>query len=205
MLTDSFPAFLLTALLIELTPGPNMAWLALTGVSAGKRAALAATLGIAIGLGIVALAAAFGVAQLAQNSRVLFGLLKYGGAAYLLWLAWEAWSGKGEVSPGFTRSAPPSAWFRHGVLLNLLNPKAAIFFVAILPNFVVAQLPAMPQTLTLSLAYVAIASIVHLLIALFSWHAHSWFEKSDHARTVRRICSLAIAAVAVWFLAGTAV
>jgi len=82
MLTENFLPFLLTAILIELTPGPNMAWLALTGTASGRRAALSATAGIALGLAIVAALAALGLAEPAQASPELFAVLCYAGAAY---------------------------------------------------------------------------------------------------------------------------
>lgn len=203
MFTSNFLPFLLTAILIELTPGPNMAWIALTGASVGKRAALAATAGIALGLAVVGMAAAFGLAELAQASPYLFALLRYAGATYLLWLAWKAWQGKGDVSPEHAHNGNVQ-WFRHGLFLNLLNPKAALFFVAILPNYVDAGAPVMPQTLLLSATYVAVATLVHLFLALLAGQAHGWFQKGNNAIILRKICALLIAAVAFWFLATTA-
>lgn len=204
MLTDQFLPFLLTALLIELTPGPNMAWLALTAASEGRRAALAATAGIAVGLSIVALLAVFGLAGLAQASPALFSLLRYAGAAYLLWLAWQAWQGKEEVSLGRVHGDGTAQWFRHGIWLNLLNPKAALFFVAILPGYVVGNQPVMRQTLLLSAAYVAVATAVHLTLALLAGQAHRWFEDGRNADRVRKACALVMVAVALWFLLLTA-
>lgn len=203
MFTSNFLPFLLTAILIELTPGPNMAWIALTGASVGKRAALAATAGIALGLAVVGMAAAFGLAELAQASPYLFALLRYAGAAYLLWLAWKAWQGKGDVSPEHAHNGNVR-WFRHGLFLNLLNPKAALFFVAVLPNYVDSTEPVMSQTLLLSATYVAVATFVHLMLALLAGQAHGWFERGRNAIILRKICALLIAAVAFWFLASTA-
>jgi threonine/homoserine/homoserine lactone efflux protein len=159
MVTQYFIPFLLNALLIELTPGPNMAWLALTGASVGRGAALAATAGIALGLAIVGLAAAFGLTELLQSSPNLFAALRYAGVAYLFWLAWSAWVGEREVAPGQISDGGMQIWFRHGLFLNLLNPKAAIFFVAILPSYIDVSLPVMPQTLLLSSCYVEIATL----------------------------------------------
>jgi threonine/homoserine/homoserine lactone efflux protein len=204
MVTQYFFPFLLTALLIELTPGPNMAWLAVTGASVGRRAALAATAGIALGLAIVGLAAAFGLAELLQSSPNLFAALRYAGVAYLFWLAWSAWVGEREVSPGQIRDGSMQIWFRHGVFLNLLNPKAAIFFVAILPNYIDVSLPVMPQTLLLSSCYVAIATLVHLALSLLAGRAHNWFQNDRHAVLIRRLCAMSIAAVAIWFLISSA-
>ena len=204
MVTQYFLPFLLTALLIELTPGPNMAWLAVTGASVGRRAALAATAGIALGLAIVGLAAAFGLAELLQSSPKLFAALRYAGVAYLFWLAWNAWVGERAVSPGQIRDGRIQIWFRHGVVLNLLNPKAAIFFVAILPNYIDVSRPVMPQTLLLSSCYVAIATLVHLALSLLAGRAHHWFQNGRHAVVIRRLCAMSIAAVAIWFLISSA-
>ena len=114
-----FPAFLLTALLIELTPGPNMAWLALTSASEGKRAGLTAVAGIASGLAVLGAVSAFGLAQLASASPLVFNLLRYAGVAYLLWLAWSAWNGSDQASSDAGKKGTRlSAWFRHGLLLN---------------------------------------------------------------------------------------
>ena len=203
MFTSNFLPFLFTAILIELTPGPNMAWIALTGASVGKRAALAATAGIALGLAVVGSVAAFGLAELAQTSPYLFALLRYAGAAYLIWLAWKAWEGESDVSPEHAHNGNVR-WFRHGLFLNLLNPKAALFFVAILPSYVDSTAPVMPQTLLLSATYVAVATLVHLSLALLAGRAHDWFEQGQNALKVRKICALLIAAVAFWFLVSTA-
>jgi threonine/homoserine/homoserine lactone efflux protein len=200
MLTENFLSFLLIAFLIELTPGPNMVWLALTGATVGRQAAFAATAGIAVGLAIVALGAAFGVAGLAQASPTLLAWMRYAGVAYLFWLAWQAWTGRGEISPGHIRNGDVGTWFRHGLLLNLLNPKAALFFVAILPGHVDSAHAVMPQTLLLSASYVAIATFVHLLLSLLAGRAHHWLERGKNDVLARRICGLALAAVAIWFL-----
>ena len=77
MLTDLYAPFLLTTLLIELTPGPNMAWLALTSASHGRRSGFAAVAGIALGLALLAAASAVGLAELATRSLVVFGLLRW--------------------------------------------------------------------------------------------------------------------------------
>jgi threonine/homoserine/homoserine lactone efflux protein len=204
MVTSLFPAFLFTALLIELTPGPNMAWLALTSASEGRRAGLAAVGGIALGLGILGAISAFGLAELAARSPLAFDLLRYAGVAYLLWLAWLAWSGEGEVSPGAAKDGVRlSAWFRHGLLLNLLNPKAAVFFVAVLPAYILADAAVMLQTFALSASYVAIATVVHIAIVLMAGQAHDWLSSGKHQWIVRRCFALLLAAIAVWFLLTT--
>lgn len=203
MLTDLYAPFLLTTLLIELTPGPNMAWLALTSASHGRRSGFAAVAGIALGLALLATASAVGLAELASRSPFVFGLLRYAGAAYLLWLAWKAWTGEDELSPDITNQNALRAWFRHGLLLNLLNPKAAVFFITVLPAYISADAPVAPQTALLSASYVAIATAVHLMIVAFAGQAHGWISVGNRNHIIRRIFAGLLAAIAIWFLIST--
>lgn len=204
MFTVLFIPFLITATLIELTPGPNMAWLALISASHGRRAGLAAVGGIALGLAILGAASAFGLAELATRSPAIFNLLRYAGVAYLLWLAWQAWVGEKEVSPEIAKSGWQLAgWFRHGLLLNLLNPKAAIFFIAVLPSYVAPNISFAPQTFLLSASYVAIATVVHLVIILLAGAAHGWLSSGQRQRNVRRVFAALLAMIALWFLLST--
>lgn len=204
MLTDLYAPFLLTTLLIELTPGPNMAWLALTSASHGRRSGFAAAAGIALGLALLAAASAVGLAELATRSPVVFGLLRYAGVAYLLWLAWKAWTGEDELSPDIANQDALGAWFRHGLLLNLLNPKAAVFFITVLPAYISAEVPIAPQTAMLSASYVAIASAIHLIIVAFAGHAHKWISVGNRSHIIRRIFAGLLATTAAWFLISTA-
>src|SRR5262249_61915030 len=86
-------AFALTALIIEITPGPNMTYLAALSLSSGMRTGFAAVAGIAIGLMTYGIVAALGLAALIDSSPLLYGILRWGGVVYLLWLAWGAWAG----------------------------------------------------------------------------------------------------------------
>src|SRR5262245_32737332 len=87
-------AFAGTCLVVELTPGPNMAYLAVLSADKGRRAGFAAVAGIAVGLLIVGVGAALGLAALVASSRWLYEILRWCGAFYLLWLAWDAWRGE---------------------------------------------------------------------------------------------------------------
>lgn len=203
MLTDLYAPFLLTTLLIELTPGPNMAWLALTSASHGRRSGFAAVAGIALGLALLAGASAVGLAELATRSPFVFGLLRYAGVAYLLWLAWKAWTGEDELSPDIANQNAFGAWFRHGLLLNMLNPKAAVFFITVLPAYIVASVPIAPQTALLSASYVAIATAIHLIIVAFAGQAHKWISVGNRSHIIRRVFAGLLAAIAIWFLIST--
>lgn len=203
MLTDLSIPFLVTTMLIELTPGPNMAWLALTSATQGKRSGFAAVAGIATGLAILAVASAVGLAELAARSPFAFGLLRYAGVAYLLWLAWQTWVGEKELATKQIDATAMAAWFRHGLLLNLLNPKAAVFFITVLPAYIVTNAPIVPQTALLSASYVAIATTVHLVIVALASQAHGWMTVGNRRHKVRRIFAVLLAIVAIWFLVTT--
>lgn len=204
MLTELYIPFLITTLLIELTPGPNMAWLALTSASSGKKSGFAAVAGIALGLAILAVASAIGLAEMATRSPALFRVLRYAGVTYLLWLAWKAWSDSEEVSPDAVNRKALGAWFRHGLSLNLLNPKAAVFFIAVLPAYTVQSSAVGPQTALLSTSYVAIATAVHLMIVILAAQAHLWISVGSRGRNVRRVFAILLAAIAIWFLISSA-
>lgn len=127
--------------------------------------------------------------------------------AYLLWLAWEGWARESETSPGKAKDDIVPAWtaFRRGLITNLLNPKAALFYIATLPRFVDASAGYLvQQTLVLSLVYVAIATLVHLGIVLLAAQLAAVIQTPDARRRGRRILSLALVGIAVWFALTTA-
>lgn len=198
-------AFALTCLVIEITPGPNMAYLAALSLSQGVRAGIAAVAGIALGLAIYGVAASLGLSAIIDNSRFLYETLRWGGVAYLLWLAWEAWTAEREVSPE-TVDGGISPWtaFRRGLITNLLNPKAAVFYVAVLPDFIQIEKGAVPeQTLMLSAIYVGIATSIHLVIVLLASRLQRVIATAEQRRTVRRVLAVLLAAIAIWFAFST--
>ena len=194
--------FALTALVIEITPGPNMTYLAALSLSSGMRTGFAAVAGIAIGLMTYGVIAALGLAAVIDNSPLLYGLLRWGGVAYLLWLAWEAWSSERETSPDATDGPDREPWiaFRRGLVTNLLNPKAAVFYVAVLPEFIRPGAGSvMSQTLALSVVYVTIATVIHAGIVGLAGSMQSMVAASGGRRMVRRLLALALVVIAIWF------
>jgi threonine/homoserine/homoserine lactone efflux protein len=197
-------AFAATCLVIELAPGPNMAYLAVLSASKGRRAGFAATLGIALGLLIVGLAAALGLTAIIANSRWVYEALRWGGVFYLLWLAWEGWRGQEKKSPGNADPTPhDSRFFMRGLVTNLINPKAGIFYVAVLPTFVDETRPLVGQAVTLSAIYVAVATATHSTIVLLADAARPWLEDERRSTIVRRALSLMLAGIAVWLFVAT--
>lgn len=204
-MSTSLLAFVLTCLVIEITPGPNMAYLAALSLSQGVRAGIAAVAGIAIGLSVYGVAASLGLSAIIDNSAFLYETLRWGGVAYLLWLAWEAWTAEREISPE-TVDGGINAWtaFRRGLITNLLNPKAAVFYVAVLPDFIqIGKGAVAAQTLMLSAVYVGIATAIHLVIVLLASRLQRVIATSEQRRTVRRVLAVLLAAIAVWFAFST--
>lgn len=195
-------AFALTALIIEITPGPNMTYLAALSLSSGMRTGFAAVAGIALGLATYGVIAALGLAAVIDGSPILYGILRWSGVAYLLWLAWETWSSERETSPYATDGPDGEPWvaFRRGLITNWLNPKAAVFYVAVLPEFIhTGAGSVMSQTLTLSAVYVAVATLIHSGIVLLAGSLQSKIAAPDKRRTVRRRLALALVVIAIWF------
>ncbi len=201
---ETLLAFAATCLVIELAPGPNMAYLAVLSASKGRRAGFAATLGIALGLLIVGLAAALGLTAIITNSRWVYEALRWGGVFYLLWLAWEGWRRQEKTSPGNADlTAHDSRFFVRGLVTNLINPKAGIFYVAVLPAFLDEARPLVGQAVTLSAIYVAVATAAHSTIVLLADAARPWLEDERRSTIVRRALSLMLAGIAVWLFVAT--
>jgi threonine/homoserine/homoserine lactone efflux protein len=205
--SGSLAAFALTSLVIEMTPGPNMAYLAALSLSQGVRAGLAAVGGVALGLSVYGAVAGLGLSAAIDNSPLLYGVLRWGGVVYLLWLAWEAWASEAETAPEKAGDPDirPGQAFRRGLITNLLNPKAAVFYVAVLPDFIqVGRASIVTQTLGLSALYVGIATLVHLVIVLLASRLQNVVQTPDKRKTIRRVLAVALAAIAVWFAFSTA-
>jgi threonine/homoserine/homoserine lactone efflux protein len=195
--------FIVASLVVEITPGPNMAYLASLAATRGRRAGLAAVVGVCAGLALYGALAALGLAELVSNSPSLYAILRYAGVGYLLWLAVEAWTDPPEGKPA-PLGGPALAW--RGFVVNVLNPKAGVFFVAVLPDFVdPARGGVLSQSLTLAAVYVGVATVVHVGIVLAAGALRPWLVAgSSRERLLRRSLAVALAGVALWLLFATA-
>lgn len=166
-LLPAWPAFLgfaLAGLALNLVPGADMAFVAASAARSGRRAGVTAALGIGAGTLVHILAATFGLSALLASSEAAFNAVKYAGAAYLLWVAFTL------VRTKPAAAAPPPAaarLFRAAMLVNILNPKVALFFLAFLPQFVdpAARAPA-AQIFCLGLWFDLVGTLVNVAIAL---------------------------------------
>jgi RhtB (resistance to homoserine/threonine) family protein len=142
--THDLPLFVATALVLNATPGVDMLFTLSRTLQHGWRTGMAAALGITAGCVVHTVAAALGLAALLATSALAFSAIKWLGAAYLLWLAWGMLRASvRDVDPIFAASppAPSKRVFAQGFLTNVLNPKVALFFLALLPQFISANAP----------------------------------------------------------------
>jgi threonine/homoserine/homoserine lactone efflux protein len=196
---DPLLAFALTALVIEITPGPNMTYLAGLSLSSGARTGFAAVAGIALGLMTYGVIAAFGLTAVIDKWPLLYSVLRWGGVLYLLWLAWESWVGGIEASAEASHERPWGA-FRRGLITNWLNPKAAVFYMAVLPEFIRPDRGTVArQTLILSLIYVAVATLIHAVIVALAGSLQSTIVTANNRSAVRRTFAVMLVGIAIWF------
>ena len=162
-------AFILIAIGMVLTPGPNMIYLVSRSISQGPKAGLISLCGVALGLVIYMLCAAFGITALLFAVPYAYDVLRLAGAAYLLWLAWQAVRPGGQ-SPFRVRDLPkdrPRKLFLMGFLTALLNPKIAVFYLSLLPQFIdPARGDVFSQSLLLGAMQVMTSVSVNTLIVL---------------------------------------
>jgi threonine/homoserine/homoserine lactone efflux protein len=165
----SLTLFLLAGLALNITPGPDMLYVAARGAGEGRSAGIASALGIGAGTLVHIALVAGGLAALLSAVPIAYMAIRIAGALYLIYLGVRALLSSGAATVG--RLEPASLWaiFRQGVITNVLNPKVALFFLAFLPQFVdpARGNPAL-QVILLGLLFDTTGTIVNLLVALFS-------------------------------------
>ena len=198
----SLAAFALASFLIELTPGPNMTYLAIVTVAQGRRAGFATVAGVALGLAVIGVAGALGATAAITASDLAWQALRWGGIAFLLYLAWEGW--RGEKAEETSSETGYGKHFMRGLMTNLLNPKAAAFYMTVLPGFVTGTGTILSQTLLLTAVYVAVATAIHLAIVMLAGSLTPILTDPRRERITRRVLSVLLALVAIWFGFSTA-
>jgi threonine/homoserine/homoserine lactone efflux protein len=162
--------FILTTLVVVISPGTGALYTIAAGLSRGAKASVVAAFGCTLGIVPHMLAAITGLAAILHTSALAFEIIKYLGVAYLLWMAWATLRETGALSVETDR-APKSAMkvIVESILINILNPKLSIFFFAFLPQFVPAQSEgALGQMLLLSGVFMAVTFAVFAIYGLFA-------------------------------------
>jgi threonine/homoserine/homoserine lactone efflux protein len=134
---EVFAAFAVASLALLIVPGPSVLYIVTRSIDQGRSAGLVSVLGIHTGSVVHVAAAALGVSAILASSAVAFGVVKYVGAAYLIWLGIRTLRDRHEERPtGAIRGRSLGRVYAQGVVVNVLNPKTALFFLAFLPQFV---------------------------------------------------------------------
>ncbi len=202
--TSAFIVFVGAALLMALTPGPNMLYLISRALCQGRAAGLVSWIGVVLGFTVHMLCASVGLTALFMAVPMGYELLRIGGAVYLLWLAWQAVR-PGARSPFETRDLPAEPrhkLFTMGLLTSILNPKVAIFYLSVLPQFVSPeQGSVLTQSLVLGGTQVLIGSSVNLLVTLGAAGIATWFARNRLWLAVQRYAmGLVLGALAIRLL-----
>jgi threonine/homoserine/homoserine lactone efflux protein len=178
------------ALLMVLTPGPNMIYLLSRSICQGRRAGVISLFGVVAGFLVHMFAAAAGLTALFLAVPFAYEALRWIGAAYLLWLAWQALR-PGARSPFELRDLPrdsPAKLVAMGFLTSALNPKIAVFYLSIFPQFVSPEHGSVfLQSLVLGCTQIAVSFSVNLIIALAAGGLAAWFVRHPRWLATQRI------------------
>lgn len=183
---DTLLVFFMASVLLALTPGPDNLFVMAQAVQRGKMAGIAVTIGLCTGLLVHTSAVALGVAAIFQASGFAFSLLKFIGAAYLLYLAYRAFSAG--VEDGDEQQIQKMNFGRlygRGIIMNVTNPKVSLFFLAFLPQFTDPAFgPLIPQILLLGLLFILSTILIFGGISLLAGGVGGYFRKSSKAQLV---------------------
>lgn len=155
-------------MLLTIAPGPDIIYVITQSITQGKSAGIITSLGLCTGLIVHTTAAAFGVSAILQQSVIAFKILKYAGAIYLFFLAWKAFREKNELLSDMTaRNKDSISLYRQGILMNILNPKVGLFFLAFLPQFVNANAGNIPgQMILLGILFILQAILIFSIVSI---------------------------------------
>jgi threonine/homoserine/homoserine lactone efflux protein len=182
-------AFFAASLVLAVTPGPGVLYVVARSLAQGRHAALASVGGVALGNFCNSIAAAIGLGTLLSVSSIAFSILKYAGAAYLIYLGIRAFRA---LLPRIPEPLPPLSTmklFRDGFVVALLNPKTAVFFAAFLPQFMSENSSPILQSVTLGALFVVIAALTDATYALSATFVAPKWKAKRGAENVGRYLS----------------
>jgi threonine/homoserine/homoserine lactone efflux protein len=197
---ESLITFTIASTLLTLAPGPDNMFVLTQSALYGRKSGIFITLGLCTGLLVHTSAVALGIAAVLLVSLTAFTVLKLVGAGYLLYLAWNAFRAKARKIDEHAGNMPePSALYRQGVIMNISNPKVAIFFLAFLPQFANPATGNMAgQLFLLGMIFLAIALVIFILIASLAGFISEWLKHSEKAQMLlSQIAGLVFIALAL--------
>lgn len=183
---DLLTAFFVTSILLGITPGPDNIFVLTQSAVSGRRAGIAVTFGLLTGIFCHTVAVAFGIAVIFQTSPLAFTVLKIFGVGYLLYLAWGAFkAGNAKITGKDLSNLSSFKLFKRGILMNISNPKIAIFFLAFLPQFADAELGSVPlQILLLGSIFNFATLLVFISICFLAGSIGDYLKSSDRAQII---------------------
>jgi threonine/homoserine/homoserine lactone efflux protein len=199
--TQSLGLFALACLLLTLTPGPNLLYLVSRTLCQGRRAGIVSMAGTSFGFVFHVVAAALGLSAIFLTVPFLYDAMRYVGAVYLLWLAWDALrpGGRDLFSPRTLPPDPPARLFRMGLLTSVLNPKVAMFYLALFPQFIDATRGSvLLQGLMLGFLQIAINTAGDLCFVLAAGGITSWLARRPLWSALQRwVLGIVLAGIAL--------
>lgn len=177
---DTVVTFSTASVLLALAPGPDNIFVLTQSALSGRTAGVVVMLGLCTGLLFHSAAVALGVAVIFQTSVLAFNLLKFAGAGYLVWLAWQAFRARsGRIPDNGAEKISHAGLYRRGIIMNITNPKVSIFFLAFLPQFAdPARGPVSIQILVLGSLFIAATVLVFGGVALLAGTLGRWINRS---------------------------
>lgn len=177
-----WPVFFAAAEMLNISPGPDLIYIVSRTVAHGRRIGIASSLGVCTGAFVHVIGAGIGISAILMSSVLAFTVVKYAGAAYLIYLGIQALRSAGaSFDVDVVNRKPITVWdaYKQGVLIDVLNPKVAIFFMAFLPQFIRSDAgPISAQLILLGSVVIAVAIIVELLIVHLAAKSTGFFRSS---------------------------
>jgi threonine/homoserine/homoserine lactone efflux protein len=185
--TPTLLLFISATIALLLTPGPAVLYIITRSVDQGRRAGLASSTGVALGNLVHVAAATLGLSAVVLSSALAFDVVKYLGAAYLIYIGLRTLLTPGDTAEVVVARKPIGRIFRQAVIVAALNPKTALFFLAFLPQFVdPARGPVAPQFLSLGALFVALGVCTDSGYALAAGTAGAWLRRNVWFRRFQR-------------------
>lgn len=181
-------AYLLTTSILSLSPGSGAINTMSTGISHGYRGAAASISGLQVGLAVHILLVGIGLGALFSQSVLAFEVLKWAGAAYLIWLGIQQWRSAGAIDlQALAKAMPRRRLFKRAVLVNLTNPKSIVFLAALFPQFIIPHQPQAMQYLVLGVTTVVVDIIVMIGYATLAQRIAAWIKGPKQMKLLNRL------------------
>ena len=188
MTIEWWMTYLLTTVILSLSPGSGAINTMSTSISHGYRGAAASIAGLQVGLGAHILLVGIGLGALFSRSLLAFEILKWAGAAYLVWLGIQQWRAAGAIDLDAVAGAMPRRrLFQRAVLVNLTNPKSIVFLAALFPQFIIPHHPQAMQYLVLGVTTIVVDVVVMIGYATLARRIGVWIKGPHQMKLLNRV------------------